>query len=75
MNMKKALRICELRTGDVMHSWRRIAEVICEEYSGEDQDLHGNQLYGIDLCREAMSVIHKKEFKDLDDHIRDEWDT
>ena len=75
MDMKKALRICELRTGDVMHSWRRIAEVICEEYPAEPQDLHGNQMFGKDLCEEAMKTIYKKEFQKLEDYIRKEWET
>lgn len=75
MDIKKAFRICELRTGDRVHSWRRISEVICDEYSDEDQELHGNQLHGVELCREAMSIIYKKEFKDLGKHIRKEWDT
>lgn len=38
--------------GPVIHSWRRIAELVVEKYD-VDHELHGNQLYGQDLCREA----------------------
>lgn len=53
-SMKMAKRIQELRTGKIVHSWRRIAEIICEEYDEEaEHDLYGNQLYGSEMCKEA----------------------
>jgi len=52
-----ALRIQELRAGPVMHSWRRIAEIICSEYPEAEQNLSGNQLYGEALCRKAAAVL------------------
>jgi hypothetical protein len=38
--------------GPITHSWRRIAELFVEKYN-IDHKLHGNQLYGMDLCRAA----------------------
>lgn len=79
MPLPVAERIRELRTGrvgNVIHSWRRIAEVICEEYPkqiskkawGTFKSLHGNQLYGIDLCREAAEVLGE-DANDWEDEI------
>jgi len=56
-----AVRVRELRNGQVMHTWRRIAEIICLEFpeqpiaDGFDspEAISGNQLYGQDLCRRA----------------------
>jgi len=64
LSEKVARRVKELRTGevsDVIHSWRRLAEIICEEFPEQAladgwesvEAAHGNQLYGIDLCRAA----------------------
>jgi hypothetical protein len=68
-----AARVKELRVGPVIHSWRRIAEIICDEYPAQAladgwesaEAAHGNQLYGIDLCREAAKV--------LGEHV-DDWE-
>lgn len=65
MTIEIALRIQELRSGNVMHSWRRIAEIVCEEFPDLPvQDgwqtvdaAHGNQLYGKDLCQEAAAFL------------------
>lgn len=59
-----------------MHSWRRISEIICEEYPDEDQELKGIQMHGQDLCLEAMMVIHGfKNVLEIDPAVREGWDT
>lgn len=52
-----------LRTGRVMHSHRKLSEVICDIYPefiketlGEF-DLRGNQLHGQGLCEAAAEVL------------------
>lgn len=76
MTLEKALRIRELRVGGPMHSWRRIAEIICAEFPDENQDLTGNQLHGIDLCRSAMVLLCGVEkIQDVPDSVRERWDT
>lgn len=76
MNLKKAERIELLRTGPVMHSWRRISEIICAEFPDEDKELSGNQLHGVDLCREAMMfLLGCKDLKDVPESERERWDT
>jgi len=75
MPEEKALLIQKLRTGNPMHSWRRISEIVCELYPDEDQGLHGNQLHGQDLCRQAMETIYGKDVRDLPDEIRNKWDS
>ena len=61
-----AERVKFLRVGgEVIHSWRRVAEIICEEFPEQPkrdgwesvEDAHGNQLYGIDLCRAAAAAL------------------
>lgn len=53
-----------LRTGPIMHSWRSISEIICDDYpefvegQGWEVDVvRGNQLHGVDLCREAQDYL------------------
>lgn len=76
MNRKKAERIEILRCGPVMHSWRRISEIICDEFSDEDQELHGNQLHGVDLCRDAMMfLLGCKTIQEVPSEERDRWDS
>jgi hypothetical protein len=58
-----------------MHSWRRISEIICEEFPDESQELHGNQLHGVDLCKNAMLLLEGKEkIPEISDDIRNRWD-
>lgn len=76
MDLIKAKRIEALRVGPVMHSWRRISEIICEEFPDEDQELHGNQLHGVDLCKDAMMLLHGvADLNELPDIVRERWDT
>lgn len=48
-----AERVKELRCGERMHSWRRIAEIISEEFPQLGVN-HGNQLDGKELCDDVM---------------------
>lgn len=65
MTQAIALRIQELRTGAKTHSWRRISEIICDEFpeyvkeQGYDlEEIRGNQLHGkYDLCEEARQFL------------------
>lgn len=59
-------RVKELRCGKLIHSWRRISEIICDEFpefvkdvQGYDPvEIRGNQLHGMyDLCEEAMEYF------------------
>ncbi len=76
MNILKAKRVEELRCGQRMHSWRRISEIICDEFPDEPQELHGNQLHGMDLCRDAMCFLGGYEdLSNVPDAERDRWDT
>lgn len=76
MDLRKAKRIQELRCGRVMHSWRRISEIICDEFPDEDLALSGNQLHGVELCQEAMITLHGvNRIQDLSDSVRDRWDS
>lgn len=76
MNRKKAERIEQLRCGPVMHSWRRISEIVCEEFTDEDQSLKGNQLHGQDLCWEAMMfLLGCKDIRQVPDSERERWDS
>ena len=59
-----AIRIERLRVGKPMHSWRRIAEIIHEEYlwyiswNFDDPDeIKGHQWLGQDLCKKAASTL------------------
>jgi hypothetical protein len=54
MDKAMADRIKELRCGRIVHSWRRIAEIIVEEYPNDfDPELSGNQILGMELCKDA----------------------
>lgn len=79
MNKDKAERIEKLRCGPIVHSWRRISEIICEEYPDEDQALKGNQIHGRVLCEEAMWALYGSPsmdgFNDLPESIRYKWET
>lgn len=76
MNRRKAERIELLRTGPVIHSWRRISEIICDEFPDEDQDLSGNQLHGADLCCSAMMfLLGCKDLNEVPESERERWDT
>ncbi len=58
LTKEQAERIKVLRTGQRVHSWRRIAEVFCDEFpDSADKDLYGNQLYGIELCEVAADTL------------------
>ena len=58
MDKAQANRIKDLRCGPICHSWRRIAEIIVQEYFDEyDADLSGNQLVGKDLCNDAARCL------------------
>jgi len=59
-----AIRIERLRVGKPMHSWRRIAEIIHEEYlwymswNFDDPDgIKGHQWVGQDLCKKAAKTL------------------
>lgn len=53
-----AYRVKQLRAGRVMHSWRRIAEIYCDEFPYlAKKFLRGNQIYGMDLCRDAAERL------------------
>ncbi len=77
MDIKKAKRIEELRCGPITHSWRRISEVICEEFKDEDPELSGNQLHGkYDLCWEAMALLHGDgDVGNVSQEIREKWES
>jgi hypothetical protein len=76
MDLNKAKRIEQLRVGVVMHSWRRISEIICEEFADENQELKGNQLHGVDLCKDAMVVLcGVSTIQEVPSFVRDRWDT
>jgi hypothetical protein len=51
-----AARVRELRCGPICHSWRRIAEIIAEEYPNLDI-VPENQLEGQDLCRQSAAFF------------------
>lgn len=76
MDLNKAKRVEQLRCGPVMHSWRRISELICEEFPDEDQEMKGIQMHGQDLCLEAIITIHGfKDVLSIPVEVRDKWDT
>lgn len=78
MNLKKAERIELLRCGPVMHSWRRISEIICDEFPNDPEEWRdrGNQMHGIDLCKDAMMfLLGCKDMKQVPDSERERWDT
>jgi hypothetical protein len=61
MNKMLAVRVKELRCGPICHSWRRIAEIISEEYPNldglvwvdEDKQINGIQMAGQELCQQS----------------------
>lgn len=55
MNLHEARMIAQLR--QLNFSWRAIAEV----YYPHSDDLHGNQLAGLDLCSEAAELLGNLE--------------
>lgn len=68
MTKEIAEKILQLRVhnDDYYYSWRRIASIICEENPEfikeywphtEPQLVDGNQLLGIDLCRDAADIL------------------
>jgi hypothetical protein len=62
MNKDVARRVRELRLGPVIHSWRRIAELICKEFPQHAKpEMSGNQLFGKDLCRQAAQLAGESE--------------
>lgn len=77
MDLKKAKRIEELRTGPRVHSWRALSEVICREFTDEDPEMSGNQLHGkYELCWEAMMFLcGVTDMKDVPQEMRDKWDS
>lgn len=56
MTKEQAEYVKLLRCGPRIHSWRRIAELYEDKYK-ESPILHGNQLHGQDLCREAAELL------------------
>ena len=73
MTLNKALRIQELRAGKTMHSARRIAEIIEDEYP-EYPELRGNQIYGQELMNDALMIIYNVDnFMDIDDDVLEKW--
>lgn len=60
LNEEQAQYIAFLRAGPVMHSSRRIAELVHEKYPEiVSEELSGNQMVGVDLVRDAFFVIFK----------------
>lgn len=72
MDKEKAERIKSLRVGNKVSSFRRVAEIIEDEFP-QYPELRGNQLHGKDLVVEAMEFIYGKPFLELSDEILDEW--
>lgn len=77
MRHKLAELIVGLRTEYPIHSWRRIAEVICELHplyieekygDGAPKDLHGNQMLGDELVRDACTVLGLK-YEDIENEV------
>lgn len=72
MNQEIAEFVKFLRLGSVCHSWRRIAELVAEEYPEHAvsqgwpsaEAAHGNQLYGKDLCDEAAEFLDLEELRE-----------
>ena len=60
MTKERATRIRELRIGDRICSWRRIAEICYEEW-GKDADWNppSNQLAGMALCEFAARLFNE----------------
>lgn len=75
MTNEKAKRVEELRCGKVCHSWRRISEIICDEFNDESKNLRGNQLHGRELCRKAMVFLNNCELRNIPEKERGRWDT
>lgn len=81
MNQKLAERVKHLRvSGPCIHSWRALAEVITDEFPEYTLSLgwtiegaHGNQLYGMDLQRNACSFL-EEEFEDWETEIQQALD-
>ena len=58
MPLQVASYINYLRTGPRMHSWRAVAEEVCNAFQDyADLDLSGNQLYGEELCKIAAMKL------------------
>jgi len=72
MDLKKAKRVEELRCGNIMHSWRSISEVICEEFDDENQKSAGDQMHGYDLCVKALTTLFGT-WKSVSDEVKDKW--
>lgn len=49
-----------IRNARCLHgcSWRRVSELFCERFK-IDMDLYGNQIHGMDLCREAAEYFNE----------------
>lgn len=71
MNLQKAKRIQELRAGKVMHSARRIAEIIEDEFPLYPE-LRGNQLWGQELIKDALNILYG-EWSSISDTVLEEW--
>ena len=72
MDIKKALRIKELRTGKLVCTFRKVAEIIEKEFP-QDPNLSGNQFHGEELVKEAMETLYSEPFEDIEDTVKDEW--
>lgn len=58
LTIEEAQYIAYLRAGPIMHSSRRIAELVHETYPHlVKKSLAGNQMVGVDLVRDAFFVI------------------
>ncbi len=71
MSINEARLIRYLKTGRVMHSWRRMAQI----YYPIDQDWHGNQLAGKELCKDAAEVLGENymDWEDTEISDFDSW--
>ena len=62
MTLEQANWVRKLRD-EKEYTWRAIAQVWCETWpketvAGWDEPVSGNQLFGMDLCKEAEKILN-----------------
>jgi len=65
MTQEQCEYVRELRCGKITHSWRGVSEAYCDKFD-TDNELHGNQMHGIELCEEAAKFFGE-------DHNLEPW--